>query len=65
MSTLATVEPQTSHVLDLDDVRIDPAWALRIPAEVALRRHVLPLCKLGDAVIVASTDPLDPRQSAS
>ena len=53
------VHPSLSEVLDLDGVRIDPTWALRIPPDVAQRRHVLPLCKLGDRVIVGSPTPLD------
>jgi len=45
--------------LDLDQVRIDPAWSLRIPASLALRKRVLPLCKLGDEVAVACMDADD------
>ena len=59
MSLVATAEPVQSDLLDLDHVRIDPAWAMRIPPEVAQRRHILPLCKLDDTVIIASASPLD------
>ncbi len=45
--------------LDLDQVRIDPAWALRIPANYALRKRILPLCKIADEVIVACAQPVD------
>ncbi len=39
--------------LDLDQVRIDPTWARRVPAPVAMRRRVLPLCRVADRVVVA------------
>ena len=45
--------------IDLDDVRIDPAWALLVPASLALRRLVLPLCKLDEHVQVACLDAED------
>lgn len=55
-----TLSPQCcADSLDLDHVRIDPAWALLIPPEVARRRHVLPLCKIDGTVVVASVSPLD------
>lgn len=60
MSLVIAEQPGSTELLDLDHVRIDPAWALRMPPEVAQRRHVLPLCKIDDTVIVASTAPLDP-----
>ncbi len=59
---MSTISPLTTCLpapLDLDSVRIDPAWALRVPSEVAQRRHILPLCKLNDEVIIASAAPLD------
>lgn len=42
--------------VDLDQVRIDPAWALRIPVSLALRRRVLPFAMLKKQVYVACTD---------
>ena len=45
--------------IDLDQVRIDPAWALRIPVSLALRRRVLPFAVLQQKVYVACTDPSD------
>lgn len=45
--------------IDLDQVRIDPAWALRIPVSLALRRRVLPFAVLKKQVYVACTDPTD------
>ena len=47
--------------VDLDQVRIDPAWALRLPAAIALRRLVLPLCVIGDELVVAFGDAADPQ----
>jgi type II secretion system protein E len=43
----------------LRDVRIDPGAARKIPAELALRHHILPLGVRGDALIVAVADPND------
>ena len=45
--------------IDLDQVRIDPAWALRIPASLALRKRVLPFAVLKGKVYVACLDPQD------
>jgi type IV pilus assembly protein PilB len=45
--------------IDLDEVRIDPAWALRIPVSLALRRRVLPLASLEKCVHVACAEPPD------
>lgn len=45
--------------IDLDEVRIDPAWALRIPASLALRKRVLPFAMLKGKVYVACLDPQD------
>jgi len=42
--------------LDLASIRVDPAWALRVPADVALRRRALPLCALDGSVVVAFAD---------
>ena len=41
LSTTIADEP-----LDMDQVRIDPAWALKIPAALALRRQVLPFASV-------------------
>ena len=47
--------------VDLDQVRIDPAWALRLPAAIAMRRLVLPLCVVGGELVVAFGDAPDPQ----
>ena len=39
--------------LDMDQVKVDPAWALRVPAQLATRRQVLPFARRGDTVHVA------------
>lgn len=59
MITRAASSNVTSHSLDLDQVRIDPAWALRVPAEYAQCKKLLALCKLDQTVIVAATKTLD------
>lgn len=48
-----------SESVDLDEVRIDPVWALRIPVSLALRRRVLPLALLHGSVHVACEDTPD------
>jgi type IV pilus assembly protein PilB len=45
--------------LDMDQVRIDPAWALKIPAALALRRLVLPFASVSGVVYVACQDLQD------
>lgn len=45
--------------LDMDHVRIDPAWALRVPANLALRRMVLPFAAKDGHVYVACADATD------
>ena len=45
--------------VDLDQVKIDPAWALKLPANIALRRLVLPLCVIGDELVTAFADTDD------
>ncbi len=48
-----------SELLSLDDVRIDPVWALRVPPNLALRKQVLPLSCINNEVWVACLDPED------
>ena len=48
-----------SDLLDMDEVRIDPVWALRIPANLATRRQILPFTKEDGSVLVACKDPGD------
>ncbi len=47
------------EILDMDQVKVDPRWALRIPGNLALRRKLLPFTKQGEFVLVACTDPQD------
>jgi type II secretory ATPase GspE/PulE/Tfp pilus assembly ATPase PilB-like protein len=44
---------------ELDEVRIDPAWAFRIPVSLALRRRVLPFASLNQRVYVACVEMPD------
>ncbi len=46
----------TNDLLNLDEVRIDPAWALKVPATLALRRLVLPFAAVDGRVYVACAD---------
>ncbi|WP_051149892.1 ATPase, T2SS/T4P/T4SS family [Methylohalobius crimeensis] len=49
-------DPET-HLLALDDVRIDPECVLQIPATLAMRKRVLPFVRLDGVVHVACVDP--------
>lgn len=51
--------PAADETVDLDRVRIDPAWALRIPVSLAMRRQVLPLARLHGRVQLAATTKPD------
>jgi type II secretory ATPase GspE/PulE/Tfp pilus assembly ATPase PilB-like protein len=53
--------PETKPVvlLDLSRVKIDPAWALRLPASLAIRRQVLPVSAVDGSLVVACADPHD------
>ncbi|MFM8358319.1 MAG: GspE/PulE family protein, partial [Verrucomicrobiota bacterium] len=43
----------------MDEIRVDPVLALRVPAQIALRREVLPFVRWQDKVHVACSHPLD------
>ncbi len=47
------------EMLDLDQVRIDPTCALKIPAPLAVRRQVLPFAVVDGHVYVACLNPED------
>jgi type II secretory ATPase GspE/PulE/Tfp pilus assembly ATPase PilB-like protein len=51
--------PLTTNLLDMDQVKIDPKWALRIPGNLATRRKLLPFTKQGEDVLVACVDKED------
>ena len=51
--------PKEPARVDLDSVRIDPAWALRVPSAIAMRRLALPLCVIDGSLAVAMADPRD------
>lgn len=51
-----TAEPT---LLDMDQVKIDPTWALRIPANLATRRQVLPFTEDSGTILLACKDPDD------
>ena len=48
-----------AELLNMDRVKIDPAWALRVPSTLALRRLVLPFAVLNGEVYVACADTED------
>ncbi len=45
--------------LNLDQIKVDPAWALRLPSGIALRRKMLPFALDDGHVYVACADPRD------
>jgi type IV pilus assembly protein PilB len=47
------------ELLKPDALRIDPTWALRLPANLALRREMLPIGMSDKKVLVACADPSD------
>ena len=65
MNALALPQPQPASgpaidmAFDLDLVSIDPKWALKVPAAYALRKHILPLCKIDQTVYVACLSDRD------
>ena len=48
-----------TELLNMDQVKIDPVWALRIPANLATRRQVLPFTLQNERVLVACKDLTD------
>lgn len=57
MSVFASAS--SDEPIDLSQVRIDPKWALRLPASLALRKRLLPLALLDGRLHVACVDPSD------
>jgi|LSQX01.2.fsa_nt_gb type II secretory ATPase GspE/PulE/Tfp pilus assembly ATPase PilB-like protein len=51
--------------VNLDEVRIDPAWALRVAPAIALRRLALPLCIIDDELVTAMADTGDNQTIAA
>ncbi len=47
-----------THKLNLQDVRIDPVCAMKLPANLAVRRKLLPFAEIDDVVHVACVDSL-------
>lgn len=55
------IEMDSTTPLQLEEVRIDPAWALKIPAAVALRHRVIPLSLVNGVVEIGCANPNDLR----
>ena len=54
------LKPETpQETLNTDKLRIDPNWALRVPANLALRRSMLAFAASDNKVMVACADPSD------
>lgn len=56
---MSITNEQPQQPLDMTTVRVDPSWALRIPPSLAVRRKVIPCCRIDGRVIVACLDPND------
>ena len=61
----STGTPPVAELLQLDEVRIDPMIALRIPANLATRREVLPFIEWQGKIYVACGDLRDPATMAT
>jgi general secretion pathway protein E len=63
VNRLSAVTPRSAmpagELLNPEKLRIDPNWALRIPASLALRRSMLPFALSEKKVFVACLDPND------
>ncbi|HEX3657830.1 MAG TPA: GspE/PulE family protein [Pirellulales bacterium] len=46
-------------LLDMDEVKVDPTWALRVPPALAMRRNVLPFASIDGHVYVACANDQD------
>jgi len=55
MQTLDTIH----SLLNLDEVKIDPSWALKIQPSLAVRRQILPFACVDGVVHVACVNPND------
>ncbi len=53
--SIAPAEP----LLDLDQVKVDPVWALRVPASLAVRKQLLAFAMIDGHVCVAFAAPRD------
>ena len=53
------IDAYATAVLDMDQVKVDPAWALRVPASLATRRQVLPFAAIDGHVYVACANDQD------
>ncbi|MCL4207046.1 MAG: GspE/PulE family protein [Pirellulaceae bacterium] len=49
----------TNDLLNLDEVRVDPLWAMKVPSTLALRRQVLPFAAVDGRVYVACANAED------
>ncbi|MEL6897072.1 MAG: GspE/PulE family protein, partial [Planctomycetota bacterium] len=59
MSTQTSKAEPSSERLDLSQVTIDPAWSMRVPAALALRRQVLVFAVVDGHACVAHARPID------
>ena len=45
---MSSVTKHDNGSIDMSRVRVDPSWALRIPASLARRQKVIPCCRIGE-----------------
>ena len=69
VNRLSSIQPRPAGVeidtVNMEKLRIDPNWALRVPANLALRRSMLPFALADNKVLVACADPAGPRGPGS
>jgi len=59
MSTINPLPNTPAERLDLSEVKVDPAWAMRVPSALALRRQVLAFALVDGHVCVAHAKLID------
>ncbi|MEM8868484.1 MAG: GspE/PulE family protein [Verrucomicrobiota bacterium] len=63
-STLASdSKAAESEVLNLEEIKFDPRWALQVPPSLMIRRRLLPLLELDGELKVAVEKALDPTSA--
>ncbi len=63
--TNSSTQTPSMERLDLSEVKVDPAWAMRVPSALALRRQVLAFAKVDGHICVAHARPIDTACAAT
>lgn len=57
--TATTEAATTETVINLDEVPIDPRYAHQVPAQFAMRKRLLPLCRIGQEIWIGAESARD------